>query len=64
MSSDTQSVQMPSFTTWSADWYLFRSKQPSGRIDRNGFVDQFEAGFQDHPGIAPARGLELIKVEY
>ena len=36
----------------------------SGRIDINRLVEQFEKGFSDHPGIAPARGLELIKVEY
>ena len=36
----------------------------SGRIDINRLVEQFEKGFSDHPGIAPARGLELIKVTY
>jgi tRNA pseudouridine38-40 synthase len=36
----------------------------SGRIDSNRLVEQFENGFSDHPGIAPAKGLELIKVYY
>ena len=36
----------------------------SGRIDPKRLRDHFEAGFQDHPGIAPACGLELINVNY
>jgi tRNA pseudouridine38-40 synthase len=36
----------------------------SGRIDPQRLRDHFEAGFQDHPGIAPACGLELIRVNY
>ena len=35
-----------------------------GRIDPVRLQDKFEAGFDDHPGIAPAHGLELIKVYY
>lgn len=35
-----------------------------GRIDLDRMLIKFERGFNDHPGIAPARGLELIKVTY
>ncbi len=34
------------------------------RIDPARLQENFEVGFDDHPGIAPAHGLELIKVYY
>lgn len=36
----------------------------SGKIDINRLIGHFEEGFSDRPGIAPAKGLELIKVYY
>lgn len=36
----------------------------SGRIDPSRLLEHFENGFPDHPGIAPAHGLELIHVHY
>jgi len=36
----------------------------ASRIDPNRWLANFEAGMPEHPGIAPARGLELAQVIY
>lgn len=36
----------------------------SGKVDLHRLTDALERGMPDHPGIAPAHGLELVHVEY
>lgn len=36
----------------------------TGKVDLHRLSDTLEEGVPDHPGIAPAHGLELVKVEY
>jgi tRNA pseudouridine38-40 synthase len=36
----------------------------AGKVDLSDMATNLEGGFPDHPGIAPAHGLELVHVEY